>query len=135
MNYLRIGKGISICVVFLLSVWIFDTYCPLENIIGIPCPGCNMSTALYWLLIKQDIQTACFFHPVVILLVPYLSYAGIVWIKKDMEGWKKKSFRNISIVFLSVLVICYVYRMITVFPAWPMTYHEDALFMKVISLV
>jgi len=35
--------GIALLVVLIL----FGAYCPMEEIIGIPCPGCNMLTALY----------------------------------------------------------------------------------------
>lgn len=134
MNFLRIVKGGILCIICVLSLWLFDAHCPLESIIGIPCPGCNMSTALYWLFIKHDVETAWFFHPVVFLLIPYLIYAGIVWIRQDIQGWRRKSFRYISTIFLTILVICYVYRMLTVFPQWPMTYNEDAIIVKIMSL-
>ena len=35
-------------IVLLVVLILFGAYCPMEEIIGIPCPGCNMLTALYW---------------------------------------------------------------------------------------
>lgn len=134
MELVRIIKGGILSIICILSLWVFDVHCPLESMIGIPCPGCNMSTALYWLCVKHDVETAWFFHPVVFLLIPYLIYASIVWIKHDIQGWRTKTVRNISIVFLSILLICYVYRMLVVFPQWPMSFRKDAIIMRILSL-
>lgn len=50
------------------AVFIFDIQCPIQTTFGIPCPGCNMTTALYYLL-HGDIKSAWFFHPAVFLLM------------------------------------------------------------------
>lgn len=130
----RTIKFVVFCIVLIGYLWIFDLHCPMESILGIPCPGCNMSSALYWLLVKQDVETAYMFHPVVFLLIPYLMYVAIVWIRQGMQGFYKKSFRYISMLFVGVLLLCYVYRMITVFPQWPMQVNKEALLIKIISL-
>ena len=49
--------GIALLVVLIL----FGAYCPMEEIIGIPCPGCNMLTALYWLS-KGNMEMASFYR-------------------------------------------------------------------------
>ena len=66
----------GIFVVCLALFRIFSIPCPMDTLLGIPCPGCGMTRA-YILLLKLDIAGAFRTHPmfwsVPILLVYYFT--------------------------------------------------------------
>ena len=65
-------KDIGIIVVLFL-LFIFVGYsCPFRLILGIPCPGCNMTTSLIYFL-HGDLYTSIYYHA---LLLP----TGIVFV-------------------------------------------------------
>lgn len=106
--------------------------CPIEYIIGIPCPGCNMTTALYYLLIKHNLKLALFYHPLVIVCVIYfliLLFSVIKYKKLD-----NKISKVITWIGVILLIIVYVYRMCTVFPNYPMVINKDGLLIKLLNL-
>lgn len=78
-------------VILFLVLFIFGNHCPIENIVGIPCPGCNMFSAIYWLL-QKDFTAAWFFHPVVFLLVPYLAVLDLLFVRKREQLTKGIAF-------------------------------------------
>lgn len=115
-------------VLVLLFILVFGYYCPIERITGFPCPGCNMTTSLYW-LIKGDISLSMYYHA---MLIPTIVAAllGIYFTYKENQ-----KLRNILLVIWTTMVIVYyIYRMITVFPDAPMVYQMNSLFGKIISM-
>lgn len=117
-------KKILTAIALLIAVFfLYETWCPLERIIGIPCPGCNMLSALYHLL-HGDIEVALFFHPLVIVFSVYVILEMILYIK--FHHFKSKYAYYLRIIFMVLLVIVYLYRMITIFPNYPMAYNEES---------
>lgn len=125
---LKIGGGILLVIAFF---FFYRNYCPIEHILGYPCPGCNMTTALYY-LVQGKIDTALYFHPLVIILVITVGIEGILY-------WKYRNFSNryskiVLTIFLVLLIGVYIYRMISVYPNYPMKYYPDNYIEKIKSL-
>lgn len=95
------------------------SYCIFEHFLGIPCPGCNMTTALYYFL-KGNFKASFYFHP---FLVPTM-ISFILWI---IFKYKKNTVmcNKILKIWVIGLIGVYIYRMIFVFPNFPMGYQSD----------
>lgn len=128
INIKKIGAVIALAIaVFFL----YETWCPLEQVIGIPCPGCNMLSALYHLL-HGDIQTAMFFHPLIIIFCIYALIEGILYVK--YHHLKSRTAHYVRFMFMFLLLIVYLYRMVTIFPNYPMLFNEESILAKIIHL-
>ncbi|MBQ0065629.1 MAG: DUF2752 domain-containing protein [Firmicutes bacterium] len=114
-------KEIGICVVAGLLFIFFGYYCPVSWILGIPCPGCNMTTALVHLL-KLDLHSSLFFHA---LCIPTICTAGFLLYLyyKGYTTW----IERIVWVWALCMILYYIYRMIFVFPQYPMEINHNAL--------
>lgn len=121
-------------VILFLVLFIFGNHCPIENIVGIPCPGCNMFSAIYWLL-QKDFTAAWFFHPVVFLLVPYLVAIGLLFVRKREQLTKDIAFRILTGILLCALIGVYVWRMLYVFPQYPMQLNEHAPVIRLLNAI
>lgn len=122
------------CII-LLAVIIMDNWCPLENIIGIPCPGCNMFTALYWLLYRGSMTYANAYHPMVIPFLIYFIVCLLLYLKYKATILDQKAFKLVTIVFIVLFIGVYLYRMMMVFPNSPMVYNEDSLLNRLFHLI
>ena len=115
---------------FLLVIVIFVVFfmwqCPFERITGIPCPGCMMTTAAYYLLCL-DFEKAFYFNPVIYLLV--LMFFPLLYTYIKDRKWFKRLLTLTLVIWMSI----YVYRMIMVFPKYPMAYVEDNLIARLIK--
>lgn len=120
-------------IVLLVVLILFGAYCPMEEIIGIPCPGCNMLTALYWLS-KGNMEMASFYHPAVWAFIGYAVCVIMLWFKYRERMFQTKIFRICSGLFLFVFLGVYAYRMLTVFPKEPMQLNENAMLIKCFRL-
>lgn len=121
------GLGLAI---FILLFFV-GNYCPLENIVGIPCPGCNMFTALYYLFLKGDIASAQYYHPAFMPFLVYSIACFLLYIKYKQEMGNKRIFKVLSVLFLIVFLGVYAYRMLCVFPNAPMQLNENAIFVRI----
>ncbi|NBK97965.1 MAG: DUF2752 domain-containing protein [Erysipelotrichia bacterium] len=126
-------KKIVAVIVLIVAIFLFyETWCPFEQIIGIPCPGCNMLSACYHLL-HGDIKTALYFHPLVIVFCFYALLELICFVK--YRTLKNKPAYYLRIIFFTLLTIVYIYRMCVLFPNYPMSYNENSLLGKIISFI
>ncbi|MEG0468675.1 MAG: DUF2752 domain-containing protein [Longicatena sp.] len=125
----RIALGIGI---FILLFFIGNA-CPIEHMFGIPCPGCNMFTALYWLL-RGDIETATYYHPAWLFFLIYVGICAFLFYKYKADMKQSIAFKSATTVFLIVFIGIYVVRMITIFPNMPMQFNEQAIFVKLFHL-
>lgn len=100
-------------------LWLY--HCPIQRLTGFPCPGCNMTTALYYAL-KGDWQTSLYFHA---LLWPTLIIGlGLLIL------WRFHKYRWIHwllVLWCLAMVGYYIYRMVWIFPQFPMAYDQSAL--------
>lgn len=112
-----------VLVIYLVLFRIFDpneTNCLVKRTIGIPCPGCGMSRACYYLLTMQ-FKTAFVYHPLVFvmpLIMSVLLFSGYGIFNRL---YTSKIFWGIILVLFTVV---YVIRMYLYFPnTEPMDYH------------
>lgn len=117
---------INLLLVIVILVVLFMWQCPFERITGIPCPGCMMTTAAYYLL-RLDFEKAVYFNPVIYLLV-VMSIPLIYTYFKN-----RKWFRRLLTLTLAIWLGIYIYRMITIFPDYPMPYVEDNLIARILK--
>ena len=119
------GKHIKkYCLILILVVVaLFVMECPMQATIGIPCPGCMMTTALYY-FIQFDFKSAYYFNPAIYLLL-------IMFIPLAYSYYRNKSlFNKLLWVILVLWGMIYLYRMITIFPEFPMVYVEENVISK-----
>lgn len=104
----------------LIAHYFHQSACPIYNTIGIPCPSCGMSRAVYSLLLL-DIKSAFFYHPLVFVL-PVIVYALI------------KEKKKLIIALIALILMVWVIRLIMFFPdVEPMNYNFDSLLGKFIN--
>lgn len=124
----------GLCAALFIAIFLFDYVCPIEAIIGIPCPGCNLFTAMYWLFVEVDLTSALYFHPVFPWMLLYIVVIGGLFVKKGSKFTKSFLFKVSSAIFLTLFIGIYVYRMIFIFPDPPMNFNQDALLMRILNL-
>ncbi|MCR5501589.1 MAG: DUF2752 domain-containing protein [Lachnospiraceae bacterium] len=103
---------------------VFHALCPVKVFFGLPCPGCGMTRASFFLL-TGNIGEALRYHALVIpwvLCVLYLLVYHYVLMKKA-------PLKNPLLIILGFTTLgYYIYRMIRYYPsAEPMAYHEENL--------
>ncbi|MFV0254935.1 MAG: DUF2752 domain-containing protein [Erysipelotrichaceae bacterium] len=123
---------ILVSVSLTLFILLFGVFCPTEKILGLPCPGCGMSSALYHLFFKFDVSTALYFHPLVLVCVLYFLIIGLSFIK--FHNFDNKIVKWATIIFAGLLLLVYIQRMITIFPDKPLSYNQDNLFSFLLNL-
>ena len=80
--------------------------CPIKHILGISCPGCGMSRALFHLITFRP-ALACSYHPLVFLLPPFVIVCVLPARKRH-----KKAFRAILLTGTACLLAVWLYRML-----------------------
>lgn len=122
----------QVCLWLLVGIMVFYFLeCPLQKICGIPCPGCNMTTALYYVL-QGNFKTALYYHPLVFVLIVFAIIEGILYVK--YKNFTNKMSKGIVYIFIVLLLIVYMIRMFTIFPSYPMAYVEDNFLRKIFTL-
>lgn len=114
--------GFILIEILVIFVW----RCPFETLTGIPCPGCMMKSAAYY-LIQFDFKAAFYFNPAIywllLMLIPLIM------------TYKKPEFNKVVYVTLFVWFGIYVYRMMTIFPHYPMSYVEENMISKMMQIL
>ena len=108
----------------LLLFFLMDYPCPIQKIFGIPCPGCNMTTALYYLL-HGNVKASLWYHA---MLLPTLITIGLIFYFRN----QKEKVKWILWIWVALMLLYYVYRMIYIFPQAPMVY-DSKNFLKIFS--
>lgn len=121
-------KTLGVIVFILLCFMIVGWLCPIQQIFGFPCPGCGMTTALYY-FVQGRFQEAYFFNPAFYLLLIFCLISGLGWLK-DQNFLHSKSWQLLFWLFIAIWFGIWLYRMVTIFPEWPMIYLKDNLFHK-----
>lgn len=71
----------------LLVFWYFEIPCLFKEFLGINCPGCGMSRAV-WSVLRLDFAAAFYYHPMVFtlpVLYLYFLFGGRVFNKKWLD--------------------------------------------------
>ena len=108
----------AVLYAFVMNVLLGGT-CPVKLLTGIPCPGCGMTRALFYLF-AGNWALSFQMHPLAAVWVAFGLYLAVMryWYKK-----KPKGMLLILILLCAVMFGVYLYRMLTIFPNQePMTY-------------
>ncbi len=107
--------------------------CPFQSFIGLPCPGCNMTTACYYFL-QGKFALAGWFNPAFYLLLIFglLCLLGL-W--QDRTFLNTRLFRGLLWIVLILWLFIWVVRMVMIFPDAPMIYVEENTLAKAVSLL
>ncbi len=121
---------IMLCIYYVSGRVFFRAFCPSVIVTGLPCPGCGLSRAVWFLVTGQPLRSFAL-HPLGLFWLLFILY---FFINRYIFG--KESGRTM-LVFLAVLafatLILYGVRMVTVFPDRPpMSYTGRNLFEKII---
>ena len=111
------NKMLGIVVILFLLLLFYK--CPIQSVTGLPCPGCNMKTSLYYLL-QFKFSLSLYYHA---LLIPTIVvFVWIVFNYKNHEQTKK-----LLMIWAIFMIVYYIYRMIVYFPNSPMIYSKENL--------
>ena len=99
----------------LLMTRCFGAFCPMVILTGLPCPGCGMTRALLCLLSGRFVQ-AFRYHPCI-----YLWTAAAVYGCREryFGGRRVRGGLWLAGGIATVMVVFYLYRMMTAFPGDP----------------
>lgn len=112
-------KTKTLGIVLILFLLLLFYKCPIQSVTGLPCPGCNMKTSLYYLL-HFKFSLSFYYHA---LLIPTIVvFVWIVFNYKNHEQTKK-----LLMIWAILMIIYYIYRMIVYFPDSPMMYSKENL--------
>lgn len=123
-------KNLAAVLLIVLIVWVIGWYCPIQQLFGIPCPGCGMTTALYY-FVQGRFQEAYFFNPAFYLLLIFCLISGLGRLK-NQKFLQSRSWQLLFWLFMVMWFGIWLYRMITIFPNWPMIYLEENLLHKLL---
>lgn len=112
-------KTKTLGIVLILFLLLLFYKCPIQSVTGLPCPGCNMKTSLYYLL-QFKFSLSLYYHA---LLIPTIVvFVCILFNYKNQERIKK-----LLIIWAILMIVYYIYRMIVYFPNSPMVYDKNNL--------
>lgn len=102
-----IATAVILAVAFLI---LSDLYkCPLNYILGIPCPMCGMTRA-FLSAITGDFAGSFHYHPLWIVII--VGSLFIVLYETKVIRIPKVAFNIICIILGVLLVLCYIIRLI-----------------------
>ncbi|ADL53769.1 DUF2752 domain-containing protein [Clostridium cellulovorans] len=116
----------AMILALIMAILIFGD-CPIRRIFGIPCPSCGITRACK-AAFHLDFASAVYYHPLFWLIPVALLY--IMFGRKPLWG-SKKNEKIFYITIIIIIILVYIYRMITMFPnIEPMTYNSDSTIEK-----
>ncbi|MFI3176383.1 MAG: DUF2752 domain-containing protein [Eubacteriales bacterium] len=129
-DLLQYKVGILVGGIYYVAVKVlFQAFCPMVLVTGLPCPGCGMTRAMLYLAQGEwvrayNLQPSSFLFAI----------AGIYCVLMRYVLGRKIAGLKIIIVILSILLLGnYLYRMTMVFPSHaPMTYRSNNLLSTII---
>ncbi len=92
--------------------------CPFLHVLGVPCPGCGLTRATYWLL-RGDLRTSLRLHafaPIFLLTLLVVTTAGVLPESPRRSFLAKlevlESRTGIALVLLAALILYWVVRLV-----------------------
>ena len=113
------SKKLGIVCFVLFLIFVLGYTCPFQKLTGLPCPGCNMTTSLYYLL-HGNLKVSLYYHA---LLIPTM-FIGLLCLYYRNN---QKILTYILIFWCILMIGSYIYRMITIFPNSPMVYDTHSV--------
>lgn len=112
-------------IYYLVSHRLYDAFCPLLIVTGIPCAGCGLTRAGLFLL-KGQVLRAASLNPAIFLFVSFLLYCAYF---RYLKGQRVKRLGPALILLVTGTLLIYGYRMYLYFPGRvPYVYQEHNLF-------
>lgn len=107
---------------------IFHAFCPSWIIIGLPCPGCGITRASFYLVLGQ-VDRAYRLNPSVFVWTPFIIYGVIC---RYILGVKVKYCNVFLIIVCISSILIHMYRMVYIFPSNPpLTYNYHCVMKKI----
>lgn len=105
-NIIKKGAYLLLFAVCLL----FFYECPFAYLLGIPCPGCGMTRALFSVLLLR-FERAFYYHPGIYLIIP----AFLLWCADYFKllTIKEKTKKVLLTLGIAALILIYFVRMFT----------------------
>ena len=99
--------GLSVIPGLCLLRFVWGLPCPVQHLLGISCPGCGMTRAL-WSLVTLDFAAAWYYHPASFAL-PAVAALLVLF---HWKGMKKATAATLA-AFGVLLVLVYLWRLFT----------------------
>lgn len=103
-------------IYYILTRLVFHAFCPMVILTGLPCSGCGMSRAV-WFLLTLQVDRSLAMHPLAGFWVLFVFCFAI---ERYIMG---KQPTRVLMAFLTLLSVAtllfYLYRMAVLFPAKP----------------
>lgn len=123
--------GVVFPVYYAIIHAIFDAFCPLLVMTGIPCAGCGLTRAVLYLL-KGQIGRAFGLNPSIFPILLFLLYCGYF---RYLRETRIKGFRYALAALVAVVLMIYCCRMILYFPdRAPYVYHRKNILAELFPL-
>ena len=114
-------KTAGAALLVLCLLFVFGYRCPFQALTGFPCPGCNFTTALIFLL-KGDIVTSLWYHAMVIPTLLLCIITLFLWYRKRTDRIKR-----LWLAWGIAMLVYNIVRMAAIFPESPMVYDQMSL--------
>lgn len=105
---------------------VFRAFCPLVLMTGLPCAGCGMTRAVFFMLTGQFYRS-WLLNP---MALPVILFAGYCMIFRYVFGKKVKGFKAGLIILCLGMLAAYAWRMYTVFPERPPYVYTSGSFLE-----
>lgn len=103
---------LAFLVYYLLMHAMFDAFCPMLILTGIPCAGCGLTRA-FLLLLSGQVRRALNINPSILLILLFVLYCGYF---RYVRGRKVKGFGAVLGILIVCMLAIYGYRMYLYFP-------------------
>lgn len=115
------GKWIllGLAIYWLVTQLLFREFCATRILTGFPCPGCGMTRAAI-LMMTGHFSESFQMHPMVL---PWFLLGLYFCFCRYILGKKAKGAAVVAVLLCCIMMLLYIYRMITIFPNQePMTF-------------
>lgn len=113
---------LAVFVYYLIMHAIFDAFCPMLILTGVPCAGCGLTRAALFLAAGQ-VKRALSINPSILPVLFFALYCGYF---RYVEGSRIKGFGAVLGILIACMLGIYGYRMYLYFPdRAPYTYMEN----------
>lgn len=120
-----------IALYYLANKAIFHAFCPLLITVGLPCPGCGMTRAMYCLATFQW-KRALLLNPTAPAWLIYIIY--LAWRRYIVGSLDKKKNTIFLAVLCIVTIAVYIFRMVKYFPGPPpLVYYKDNILLRIVK--
>ena len=108
-----LALGVAYYIVIILTP--FSLKCPVYTVSRhrVKCPGCGITHACME-MVKFDVSSAFYYHPVAVVFAPVWLVCGILWLFDRGEKFN----RIVSRITLPVLLVFFIARNIPGFPLY-----------------